>query len=128
MPGGRVEFESLRGALTGNIVGRLVQMVALLLSAVVLARLLGPTGLGLVAIAAATVRLATIPVEEGAAKLCEREIAGAIGKSDRSQAIAALRFGAIATVAFGTMGALAVWGLGPIGLENGVLPAALALL
>jgi len=26
------------------------------------------------------------------------------------------------------MGALAVWGLGPIGLENGVLPAALALL
>jgi hypothetical protein len=55
---------------------------ALLVSAIVLARLLGPAGLGVVAIATATVRLATIPVEEGAAKLCEREIAGAIGKGD----------------------------------------------
>src|SRR6056297_1092369 len=125
---GRVEFESLRGALTGNIVGRLVQIVALLLSAVVLARLLGPAGLGLVAIAAATVRLATIPIEEGAAKLCEREIAGAIGKADRVQASAALRFGALATIAFGAIGALAVWALGPIGREDGLLPAALGLL
>jgi O-antigen/teichoic acid export membrane protein len=127
-----IAFESLRTALAGNLVGRIVQIVALLLSAIVLARLLGPAGLGVVAIATAMVRLAGIPVEEGAAKLCEREIAGAIGKGDSAQASAALRFGLIATVVLGVTGAAAVWAFAPVDRSSatgqGVLPAALGLL
>jgi O-antigen/teichoic acid export membrane protein len=132
MSHGRFTFESLGAALTGNVIGRMVQICALLLSAIVLARLLGPAGLGVVAIAAATVRLATIPVEEGAAKLCERELAGAIGKADPSQAVAALRFSAWAALALGVLGAVAVWLLLPVDQTTvsgaGVGLAALGLL
>jgi O-antigen/teichoic acid export membrane protein len=128
----RFTFESLGKALTGNVIGRIVQICALLLSAIVLARLLGPGGLGVVAIAAATVRLATIPVEEGAAKLCERELAGAIGKADPAQAIAALKFSTIAALALGIAGAVAVGLLLPVDpvtrAGQGVGLAALGLL
>jgi O-antigen/teichoic acid export membrane protein len=132
MQQGQTDFENLRWALAGNIVGRLVQVGALLVAAIVLARLLGPEGLGIVAIATATVRLATIPVEEGAAKLCEREIAGAIGKGDPCQAAAALRFGLRATATLGMLGAVTVLALFPAGARSGagdgVLLAALGLL
>jgi O-antigen/teichoic acid export membrane protein len=128
----RFTFESLGAALTGNVIGRLVQICALLLSAIVLARLLGPTGLGVVAIASATVRLATIPVEEGAARLCERELAGAIGKTDPSQAVAALRFSTVAALTLGAVGAVAVGLLLPVDplseAGRGVGLAALGLL
>jgi O-antigen/teichoic acid export membrane protein len=122
-------FEGLRGALTGNAVGRAVQVVALLASAVVLARLLGAEGLGIVAVATAAIRLASVPVEEGVAKLCEREIAGAVGRSNPSQAIAALRFAVLGTLVLAAAGSLAVWAVLPDmpGTGPGVGPAALTL-
>jgi O-antigen/teichoic acid export membrane protein len=108
MPPRSVEFESLRKALAGNLIGRLVQVISLVLSAVVLARVLGPDGLGIVAIVSAAVRMATMPAQEGAARLCEREIAGAVGKSDGAQAHAALRFNLLASLAILAAGAVAV--------------------
>lgn len=87
-----IAFETLRRAIAGNLVGRIVQIVALLLSSVILARTIGAEGLGIVAIVSSAVRMAVIPAQEGANKLCEREIAGAIGKKNGHQAHAALRF------------------------------------
>jgi O-antigen/teichoic acid export membrane protein len=97
-------FETLRKALAGNFIGRIVQVFTLLLSAIVLARLLGPEGLGIVAIVSATVRLAVIPAEEGANRLSERELAGAVGKADGAQARAALRFNIRASAAIALLG------------------------
>lgn len=125
-------FESLTRALVGNIAGRVVQFGALLLSAIVLARALGPMGLGIVAIVSACLRLALVPVEEGVAKLCEREIAGAIGRADGAQALAALRFGLRALCLILPVVALAIWFFLPIAAlpagHMGIEKAAVALL
>ncbi|MEM6577880.1 MAG: polysaccharide biosynthesis C-terminal domain-containing protein [Pseudomonadota bacterium] len=81
-----------------------MQVFALMVSAIVLARTLGPEGLGIVAIVMAAVRVAVIPAQEGAVKLSERELAGALGKSDRAQALSALKFSIFAALFVFTMG------------------------
>lgn len=104
-----IAFESLRKALAGNLFGHLIQIGSLLLSAVVLARTLGPEGLGIVAIVSAAVRMALVPAKEGANKLSERELAGAIGKSDGAQARAAVRLNFLVSFAILVLGLLAIY-------------------
>ncbi|MEM6888574.1 MAG: polysaccharide biosynthesis C-terminal domain-containing protein [Pseudomonadota bacterium] len=130
-----LSFETLRHALSGNLVGRLVQVFALLAASVVLARALGPEGLGIVAIVSAAVRMALVPAQEGANKLAERELAGAIGKSDGRQARAAVLFNLLMSMLICSLGmtALLVFLVrAPLGLDDmqgaRVLWAALALL
>lgn len=104
-----VSFERLGRAFIGNFAGHILQTVALLASAALLARLLGPAGLGTVVIVTATVKLAVVPAQEGAARLCERELSGAIGKEDGGQARASLRLNAVGSAAIALIGAVAVW-------------------
>lgn len=109
MPKRPIAFETLRKALAGNLVGRIIQVFALLLSSIVLARSLGPEGLGIVAIVSAAVRMAVVPAQEGASKLSERELAGAIGKSDSAQAHAAMRFNFLMSFVIFLIGMIAIY-------------------
>ena len=90
--GKKGSFESLTTALLGNFVGRGLQLVLTLISTIILARLLGPAGLGVVAIVTAAVRLITLPIVDGSSLICERELSGAIGAKTPGLGLAALRF------------------------------------
>jgi len=125
-------FESLRFALAGNLVGRVLRIGLTFMSAIVLARLLGPVGFGLAAVLLSLVRLASIPVLEGVAKLAERELAGAIGRESKTGAWAAARFAALGTLCVGALALLLVAVLLmqylPATAENGLSDTVLATL
>lgn len=100
----RAGFEGLTTALIGNFAGRGLQLILTLASTVILARLLGPAGLGVVAIIAAAVQLINLPIVNGSAQICERELSGAIGAKTPGLGLAALRFSVISALVFLVIG------------------------
>lgn len=81
----------------GNAVGRAIKICMMIVSTIILARLLGAEGLGVYTLAIAGIRIATIPVVEGSARICEREISGSIAMAQGALARASLRFGIAAS-------------------------------
>jgi hypothetical protein len=101
---GRFTFESLGTALTGKRDRPHRADCALLLSAIVLARLLGPAGLGVVAIARPRCALRPSRWRKARRSSANGNSRARSERRTRAQAIAALRFGLIAALAWGCGG------------------------
>jgi O-antigen/teichoic acid export membrane protein len=113
-------FAWLRGALGGELVlggvgsgsMRFAEIVLGVATAVFLARLLGPAGLCVYALAFAAVALAALPIELGVPAMVTREAARAQAQGDSASVAALLAFASRMILAFSAviaLGAVALW-------------------
>lgn len=109
---GGLRTQLLRGA-TGSVVVAMSAKVIMLASAVILARMLGPSGYGLFSFAVSVAALLTFPAELGMSQLLMREIAAAeaVGRWDLVGGVLrrAAQLGTLATCLVLTLSLSYIW-------------------
>lgn len=102
-------FETLLKGISGNFTGRGIQLVFMLLTSLILAQQLGPAGLGIYALTAAGIRIVAVPIIDGIAIMCEREVAGSIAANTRGNLINAVLFSVYSSMAAMGIGCAALY-------------------